>query len=162
MVRPMVHSTKHYVQQSIGSVAAGAKQDTDLVVSVDVGAKNTVSEIEEGNSVKAVYIELWVRSSATAASSFVFVVLKRPSALGAPTIAEIAALGDYTNKKNVLYVCQGLTNDVDSTALAVHKGWIKIPKSKQRFGLGDKLSWHLSVIGQGMNFCGFSTYKEYS
>ena len=161
MVRPMVHSTKHYVQQSIGTSVVGTPTNTNLVESVDVAAKNTVSEVEEGSSVKAVYVELWVRSAATSAASFVFVILKRPSALGNPTVGEMAALGDYTNKKNVLYVCQGLTNDVDSTALAVYKGWVKIPKSKQRFGLGDKLSWHLSAIGQSLNFCGFATYKEY-
>jgi len=161
MVRPMVHSTKHYVQQSIGTSVVGTPTATDIVKSVSVVDKNIVSEVEEGNSVKAVYLEMWLRSAATAAASFTFIIVKRPSGLGAPTAANLAALDDWVGKKNVLYTSQGLVNDVDSTALSVHRGWVKIPKSKQRMGLGDIISWHLSAIGQSINFCGFETYKEY-
>ena len=161
MVRPMVHSTKHYVQQSIGTVIAGAVEDQLFADSVAVSNKDSVLEVEEGSSIKAVYVEVWIRSAATAASSFVFVICKRPSGVAVPTAAQLAALGLWENKKNVLYTCQGLTNDVDSTAMVLYKGWVKIPKSKQRMGLGDKLSWHLTAIGQTINFCGFVTYKEY-
>ncbi len=157
----MVHSTKHYVQHSIGTVVAGAVENQNLASAVDVAAKTALFEVEEGSSVKAIYLELWIRSAATAAASFVFIVEKRPSGLVFPTVAQVAALGDYVNKKNVFYTTQGLTNDVDADALNLYRGWIKIPKSKQRMGLGDKLSWTLSAIGQSINFCGFVTYKEY-
>jgi len=161
MVRPMVHSTKHYVQQSIGTVAAGAVEDTSFAISVAVVDKNLVNEVEEGNSIKAVYCELWVRSANTAASSFTFILCKKPSGTNNPSVAEMAALNDWDNKKNILFTCQGLTNDVDANAMAVYRGWIKIPKGKQRMGLGDVLSWHLSAVGQSINFCGFVLYKEY-
>ncbi len=161
MVRPMVHSTKHYVQQSIGTTVVGTNTDTTISVSVPVVDKNTVAEVEEGSSVKAVYVELWIRSAATAAASFTFIICKRPSGLGVPTDAEMAALGDWDNKKNILFTSQGLINDVDSSAMNLVRGWIKIPKSKQRQGLGDRLSWHLRTVGQSLNFCGFETYKEY-
>ncbi len=162
MVRPMVHSTKHYVQQSIGSSVVGTPTNTTIVSGVAVVNKNAVAEVEEGTSVKAIFVEQWLRSAATAASSFVFIILKRPGGLGAPTDAQLAALGDFPNKKNILFCSQGLVNDVDSTALSVHRGWLKIPKSKQRMGLGDIISWHLRAVGQTINFCGFETYKEYS
>ncbi len=162
MVRPMVHSVKHYVQQSIGTVTAGAIEDTNIAVSVEGTVANQVQEVAEGSTIKAIYVELWLRSAATSASSFTFIICKRPSNTGTPTVAEIAALGTWDNKKNVLYTSQGLLNDVDSTALSVHRGWIKIPKGKQRMGLGDILSWHLEAVGQSVNFCGFSTYKEYT
>ncbi len=162
MVRPVIHSTKHYVQQSIGTVTAGNVEDVNVVTSVEVSNKNLVNEVEEGATVKAVYLELWIRSAATSASSFVFVFCKRPVGINEPTAADMAALGDWDNKKNVFYTTQGLTNDVDSSALVLYKGWIKIPKGKQRMGLNDKLSWHLSAIGQSINFCGFVTYKEYT
>ncbi len=157
----MVHSTKHYVQHSIGTVTAGAVEDNDFVFATDVGAKNLVNEVEEGSSVKAIYLELWIRSAATSAASFVFCVAKRGGGQDQPTASDMAALGDFVNKKNILYVTQGLTNDVDSSAMALYRGWIKIPKSKQRCGLGDKISWHLFAVGQSINFCGFVTYKEY-
>jgi len=161
MVRPMVHSTKHYVQTSIATVTAGAIADTVLVDAVAVQNKDAVTEVNEGSSVKAIYVELWLRSAATAASSFTFIICKRPNGVISPTVAQIAALSLWENKKNVLYTSQGLVNDVDSTALSVYKGWVKIPKGKQRMGLGDKLSWHLEAVGQSINFCGFCTYKEY-
>ncbi len=162
MVRPMVHSTKHYVQQSIGSAVVGTETDTIVARAVNVVDKNAVNEVEEGTSIKAVYCELWLRSAATAASSFVFIFCKRPSGVNSPTDAEMAALGDWDNKKNVLFTSQGLTNDVDSTAMSVYRGWLKIPRGKQRMGLGDELSWHLRAVGQTINFCGFQLYKEYS
>ncbi len=162
MVRPMVHSTKHYVQQSIGTSVPGTQTDTVIAHAVNVSAKNAVFEVEEGSSLKAVYIEMWLRSSATAAASFTFILEKRQANLNGPSVAELAALGDYDNKKNVLYTSQGLVNDVDSTALSVIRGWVKIPKSKQRMGLGDTINWGLSAIGQSINFCGFEIYKEYS
>ncbi len=162
MVRPMIHSTKHYVQQSIGTVVVGTNKNEFLATAVEVSQKNIVNEVEEGALVKAVYLELWIRSAATSAASFTFVFCKIPSGAGAPSDAEMAALGDWDNKKNILFTSQGLINDVDSSALNLYKGWIAIPKGKQRMGLGDTISWHLRTVGQSLNFCGFSTYKEYT
>ncbi len=162
MVRPMVHSTKHYVQQSIGTVVVGTNEDVNLANGVAVSAKDTVDEVEEGSTIKAIYVELWIRSAATSAASFVFIICKRPSSTNFPSDAEMAALGNWDNKKNILFTSQGLTNDVDANAMNLIRGWIKIPKSKQRMGLGDKLSWHLRTVGQSINFCGFCTYKEYT
>ncbi len=162
MVRPMIHSIKHYVQQSIGSAVPATETDTSIVNAVLIQDQNTVSEVIEGATVKAVYCELWLRSAATAASSFVFCICKRPSGTNAPTDAEMAALGTWNNKKNIFFTSQGLVNDVDSTAMSVYRGWIKIPKGKQRMGLGDVISWHLRAVGQTINFCGFQTYKEYT
>jgi len=161
MVRPMVHSTKHYVQQSIGTAVVGTVTSVDVVSSVDVAAKSAVNQVEEGSSVKAVYFEMWLRSAATAAASFTFCIMKRGGGMNDPSTTEMAALSNFDNKKNVFYTSQGLVNDVDSSALSVIRGWVKIPKSKQRFGLNDELSWHLNAIGQSINFCGFQTYKEY-
>ncbi len=162
MVRPMVHSTKHYVQQSIATVVAGANKDQNLAVAVDVADKDALNEVEEGATIKAIYVELWIRSAATAAASFSFIITKRPSGVGNPSAANMAALQNWNNKKNIFYTTQGLVNDVDSTALSLYRGWIKIPKGKQRMGLGDALSWHLNAVGQSINFCGFTTYKEYT
>jgi len=161
LVRPMVHSTKHYVQQSIGTSVPGTLTNTDVVVGVAVGNKNNVSECEEGSTVKAIYFEMWFRSAATAAASFTFIIAKRQDEAGAPSAAEMAALGDYTNKRNVLFTSQGLVNDVDADAMNVIRTWVKIPKGKQRIALGDHIFWTLSAIGQSINFCGFQTYKEY-
>ncbi len=163
MVRPMVHSKKHYVQVSVQSVLSGAIDVTDVVNAVAPADVNTVSEVDEGSTVKAVYIEMWIRSSEVSPGSFIAVLYKNQGGAGNITAIESAALGTYDNKKNVFYVTQGLTNDADADAVAIYRGWIKIPKTKQRFGLGDKLQF--SVFAQGaidLLMCGFFTYKEYN
>ncbi len=76
-------------------------------------------------------------------------------------ISSPAALGDYTNKKNILYTTQALSNDQDADAIPLFKGWIRIPKSKQRFGLDDQLNFHVFAQALDQNICGFVTYKEY-
>ncbi len=163
MVRPMVHSTKHYVQTSLATILGSAKSDVVLVDAVAVVDKNAVFEVEEGSTIKAVFIEEWIRSSETSPGSFVAVLYKAPSGLAPFTTIELAALNDADNKKNILYSSQGLVNDQDADALGVSRGWYKIPKSKQRFGLGDRLIW--TIFAQGaidLVRCGLATYKEYS
>ncbi len=163
MVRPMVHSVKHYVQQSVFTVLASAIKNTEMVDAVAVVDKNITSEVTEGSSVKAVYVELWLRAGDTAPGSFVFIICKRPGGVNVPSTTEMASLGDWDNKKNILYTTQGLINDQDADAIAIYKGWVRIPKSKQRMGLGDHISWHLFAQGAiDIIGCGFATYKEYT
>jgi len=163
MVRPMVHSTKHYVQYPIDQILAGTKQNVLIARAVDVAAKNVANEVEEGSSVKAVFFELWLQNQGNL-GEFIATITKDPENGTGPTFAEMAALADYPNKKNILYTTQGLTsNDGVSGPVPVLRNWIKIPKSKQRFGLGDSLNLSISnVSANDLNRCGFTTYKEYS
>ncbi len=78
------------------------------------------------------------------------------------TQAEHVAMNSYANKKNILYHTQGISNDGVANAQAVVRQWFKIPKGKQRFGLGDSLKLSISTQAEAINFCGFATYKEYS
>jgi len=163
MVRPVVHSIKHYVQKSIVTVVASTVNVTTLVKAVKVLSVNLVNEVVEGTIIKAVYLEYWIRAGDTAPASGVVALYKKSSDTSDPSTTEMAALGDWDNKKNVLFVQQGLYNDQDADAIAVVRQWFKIPKGKQRFGLGDELN--LAVFAQGaidQHICGFAVYKEYS
>ncbi len=162
MVRPMVHSTKHYTQFSLATTVAGAVTNNVIVDSVTVGNKNLDKEVEEGSSVKAVYVEWWVRSGDTSPGSFVTAVYKVPGGGAAFTAAQMASLFTSDNKKNILFTSQALTNINTSQAINIARGWIKIPKSKQRMGLGDRII--LTHFAQALDniTCGFATYKEYS
>ncbi len=163
MVRPMVHSTKHYVQFSITTVIGGAVGTGSIVQAVAVVDKNAPAEVEEGSTIKAVYFELWVRAGDTVGGSGQMIIYKSEGDTTAASAAELALLNDWENKKNILYTTQGLFNDQDADAIAVYKGWLKIPKGKQRFGLNDKLRFTLSAAGAiDLHFCGFATYKEYT
>ncbi len=161
-MRPVIHSIKHYVQESITAVAAGAADHVFIINSLPVDQVDAVAEVVEGSVIKAVYVEFWVRGSATAAASGQVIVWKGSSDTSDPSTTDLAALGDWDNKKNILFTSMGLYNDVDADAIPVLRQWIKIPKSKQRFGLGDKLKLSILATGQGINHCGFFTYKEYS
>ncbi len=162
MVRPIVHSVKHYVQHSIATTVSGAVSFIVVAQAKEVSGVTAVNDIREGSSIKAFWLELWIRTADTAHGSFVVIVEKQPGSQTVnATAANMAALGDYTNKKNILYSCQGLSNDQDADAIPVYKGWIKVPKSKQRMGLDDKIV--ITTFAQALDqvTCGLTTYKEY-
>ncbi len=162
MVRPMVHSIKHYVQFSIATVTGGAVVTNAIATGVAREDVNLVNEVAEGNSVKAIYFELWVRAGSTTPSSGQLIVYKKQTDASNPSAADMAALGNWDNKRNILYTTMGLFNDQDADAIAAFKGWIKIPKGKQRFTLGDDLNFSIFAATVDLQICGFATYKEYS
>ncbi len=163
MVRPMVHSTKHIVQKSIATIdSTPVVQNTILIDSVAVGNKNIPNEVEEGSDIKAIWCEFWIRSATTAGSSGNTIIFKKSSDTTNPSVTEMAQLHDWDNKKNILFTQQGLFNDVDTVAIPIIRQWLKIPKGKQRFGLGDKLVMSNVAIAVDQHICGFSLFKEYS
>ncbi len=104
---------------------------------------------------------MWARGQDTSPGSVLITLVKVPDSQ-TPTFADMTALDAYTNKKNVLYHTQGLTNINGDSAIPFVRGWFKIPKSKQRFGLGDSLFLVTSAQALDTNICGFATYKEYT
>ncbi len=161
MVRPMVNSSKHYVQTSIETVTGGMVNTINVANAVVVSAVNTVDEVREGCSIKAVYLELWGRAGSTTPASGQMIFFKRISDATSPNATDMAALGNWDNKKNIFYTTMGLFNDQDADAIALFKGWIKIPKSKQRMGLNDRLMFSVFSPTIDLQICGFATYKEY-
>ncbi len=162
-MRSPIHSTKHYVQMSLSTVASGTVVDTTLINGVAVTDKNTVSEVEEGATVKALFVELWVIGSVTD-QFFTIILAKYPSNTLGASISDMAALGDWDNKKNILYTTQGLaSNDGIAGPIAVIRQWFKIPKGKQRMGLNDRFRLQVASRGSAIiTFCGFATFKEYT
>ncbi len=161
MVRAMVQSVKHITSHSLANIVAGNISGFTDILSVNVTAANLSTEVREGATVKAFWLELWITSDDATQSSFIMCVEKKNSTQTDMTAAEIAALFGYKNKKNILYTTQGLTNPKTGVAMPIYKGWVKIPKSKQRFGLGDQLRVNILAQSDGINFCGLTLYKEY-
>ncbi len=162
-MRAPIHSTKHYIQMTLTSVTTGTENEEVLVDSVEVVDKNVNQEVEEGAIVKAIYIELWAIGS-TADQFFTIILHKLMSGLAFATFANITDLGGYANKKNILYTTQGLSsNDGISSPVPLIRQWFKVPKGKQRFGLGDRLCLQVASRGDAtVKYCGFATYKEYT
>ncbi len=157
-MRAPIQSVKHYVQMSLATTLAGARTSNVLVQAIESPA--AADEVLEGSVVKSVFVEMWIRTGDTAGGSVLVTLVKTTDATN-PVYADMIALHDYTNKKNVLYHTQGVSNDQDADGIPFVRGWFKIPKGKQRFGLGDRL--YLVVTAQALDqiSCGFATYKEY-
>ncbi len=163
MVRPVVHSVKHYVQLAINQIATGTRESNVIVNALERSAVNSALEVAEGSIIKAVYFEMWLQNQGNL-GEFIATITKDPEASTGPSFTEMASLFTFTNKKNVLWSSQGLTsNDGVSGPVNIIRGWIKIPKSKQRFGLGDRLNLNIANVSSGdLNRCGLTIYKEYS
>ncbi len=162
-MRAPVTSTKHYIQVSLATVTGGANLVTGIAQGVELGnvSAGVPVEVRAGSVIKAVFIEMWMRSSSATPSTGLMTLFK-VSQNGTMTFAEQIALHSYDNKKNVLYHTQGLINDNDADAIPFVRQWFKIPKGKQRMGLGDKISFSIAAQAPvDCQICGFMTYKEY-
>ena len=160
-MRAPIHSKKHYIQKSLTTVVGGAINITQLAVATDVPG-GADFDVLTGAIIKAVYVEMWVRSTEASPGTVLVSLIKTPD-LQTVTFADQTALNDYANKKNVFYHTQGLSNDNNADAIPFVRQWFKIPKGKQRFGLGDQLRLCISSQAAIDNvICGFATYKEYT
>ncbi len=163
-MRPVISSVKHYVQISLSTVSASTALTTTLIQGVELGnvSAGSSTEVPAGASIKAIFVEIWIRSTELTPGTVLVSLVKTPTNQGM-TFTESVALHTYDNKKNVLYHTQGLTNENSTGAIPFMRGWFKIPKGKQRFGLGDKLILQIASQAAIDNvICGFATYKEYT
>ncbi len=159
MVRPTINSEKHIVQIPFNTSTVGVTRNNSIVIAKAAPSNN--KHVREGALVKAVYVELWVNGSTSAQGTQITIFEKTVSGQIPAITAQMIALNDYPNKKNVLFTSQGLTSDAITNAVPILRQWIKIPKGKQRMGLGDEIT--LSIVSQvtDLAFCGIAIYKEY-
>ena len=159
MVRPTINSEKHIFQIPFNNAAIGSPSREVLITAVASPSAN--NEVRVGATVKAVYVELWFQGEGMGTGTSIAVIEKLPIGDNGPTTTDLITLNAYNNKKNVFWTQQGLSGDQNTNPVPVLRGWMKIPKGKQRFGLGD--SFTLSMVGQvdGFNYCGVAIYKEY-
>ncbi len=163
MLAPIT-TIKHYVQRSNIQVASGARTSFLIAHSKIAPATTLTSDVREGSIIKSVYIEIWVKGEGAADADTQFnIVLERVAGQAAVGIsyAQMLLLMAYQNKKNILFAGQGVIGGLGGgNAIPVMRGWYKIPKGKQRFGLDDFLQVSVATTGQSMQVCGFATYKE--
>ncbi len=160
-MRPVINTEKHYPQFSLFAIASGAIFTAVLVDARAAPAVATAAQVREGCKVSAVYIEMWVTSDDAAAGTVITTVEKVPGIGSTAGAADMANLNAYDNKKNIMYTQMGLIPpNVGSYPMAIVKGWFKIPKSKQRFGLEDRLVLNILAQSNGISACGFATFKE--
>ncbi len=160
-----IHSKKHINQISQSTVSQAAAVSSGFIQAIE-GAPSTPVHVAEGAIVKACYLEYWIsQDSASVVGSYTICVSKDPGGNAGFSTSDMAALHDYSNKKNILFTAQGLLTPNDGGQVPVLRGWYKIPKGKQRMGLGDVVrithrNNNSTAIDQ--NFCGLAIYKEYT
>ncbi len=162
-MRPVIHSVKHYKQITRSTVTTVTANSEQLCKAVESTIANLENEVPEGAVVKAVYIELWLLNSSNDGSDVVVLSKNSLNTVG-PSFTQMNTLFTYPEKKNILFTHQGLSsNNGVGNPIPVMRGWYKIPKSKQRFGLGDTLNITIANNGPStLEYCGFATYKEYT
>jgi len=157
-----INSEKHITNQSLATVLSGTLTTKDIAIAVAVASKDASNEVEEGAVIKAIWPEIWLSTGlASGFGTATVTIEKLPSGLTPMTFTQSNNLGAYPNKKNILFTFQGLIPNYDSNPIAPGRGWLKIPKGKQRMGLGDKLVANYSAITNDLNTCGVYLYKEY-
>ncbi len=163
-MKPVISSEKHYIQNAQVDIPSLTVSSIPLVTSVHVQDKDVFAEVREGSVVKAIFLEVWLQASTDADCTFVCIVEKAMGTVVPPLIAEMNLLNSYLNKKNILFTSQGLlARDTGANPTPVLRQWIKIPRGKQRMGLGDKMRVVIASIGSApIKLCMFATYKSYN
>ncbi len=157
-----INSVKHILQHTVTQVTTATVTTLVEAVGEHIQDVSTVQEVVEGSVIKAVYIELWFMGTFNE-GSYVMCVEKSESGNPAPTFTEMTTLNSYENKKNVLFISQGLISEDNANPTPVMRQWVKIPKGKQRFGLKDKFRINIAAIGsEDVQFCGLTIYKSYT
>ncbi len=159
-MRPTINSEKRIVQFGIDTTLAGTVRALHLVSAVNTPVN--AEDVPIGAVVKAIYVELWLMSDTQQLGSQIAFVEKTNQNSAPANFSQSAALNGYANKKNVLQTTQGLTGDANSNPIPAFRGWIKIPKGKQRFGQGDDLWLVVSAIVEDTASCGLAIFKSYT
>ncbi len=157
-MKPRVITIKHYVPNPIDTVIAAAIEN---IVFINAVANPTSAiDVSEGSTISAVWVELWVLADAQNVGSTIITLEKKPANAPNMTTVNAANLFAYNNKKNILYTTQGLTSEQNANAVPIIRQWFKIPKGKQRFGLGDQMVLNISAAQEGVENCGMFIFKE--
>ncbi len=158
-----INAIKHYVQADNATTTDGARRAIAVVTAVAQTGVTNVQDVVEGSLVKAVFLEYWFKGNAVAGTEtkFQLVIEKVVAGVASITFTQMNNLFVYANKKNILFYSQGVTGDLTTQSIPIVRNWFRIPKGKQRFGLGDSLVISISTTGATTNTCGFATYKEY-
>ncbi len=156
-----IHSVKHYVQQSKLGLTSASEQNLEIADAVAINTGNP-TDVLEGSTIKAVYVEIWVTADISTETGFVIATVEKlSSGASAPSSTNLLNLNAYQNKKNILKTFQGLTPADITNPIPIFKEWIAIPKGKQRMGAGDKIVFSVYPPAGGAQICGFFLFKEY-
>ncbi len=157
-LRPKVNTEKHYKQESLFTIASGAI--SNRIIAFAAAVPTGANQVREGASISAVYVELWITTDDAALGSHIVTLEKLSGTSPFMASGDSASLNTYANKKNIFHTQMGLTPPNTQYPMSTVKGWFRIPRGKQRMGLGEQLVLNIHGQSNGLTGCGFFTYKE--
>ncbi len=162
LVAPIV-TIKHMTNHENAKVLTTAVRNIEIANAVPQQSVVSTTDVVEGSIIKAVYLELWLHSIASAGedTKFQFVFEKVQGDATPITFTQMNTLMVYPNKKNIFYSSQGVLGDLTTPSIPIVRNWFKIPKGKQRMGQGDELVMTVSATAFDIDTCGLSIFKEY-
>ncbi len=160
-LRP-VNRIKHVVDRQ-SAIAAGANEDSTLVLSTDTPTLAVNNSCETGSKVNGIYLKVEATRTGTTsdvlANVYMFVA-KNPG--GNLTLPAANNVGVNDNKKYVIHqemvMLQG-TNAGNPRTL--FNGVIAIPRGYRRNGPNDLLVFNINSPGVAINYCIQCHYKEF-
>ncbi len=159
-----INSVKHLVNHADATVASGAIVNDVAVDSIVAPGNASPFSVSEGSLVKAIYVERWIGGTGATGvqSQFTLTVEKKRQLEANMTNAQANNLGAYPNKKNILFTSQGIVPSLidGGSTIPIIRGWVKIPKGKQRMGLDDRVMVNIAAV-TSLRRCGIEIYKEY-
>ncbi len=161
-MRSIINSRKHLVQTTLSEAAANSIIATVLVDAKQNPDQDIAVEVEPGAVVKAIFVEYWVLGGGQQPSTMTYLIEKVDATSAPVTNGFMSTLHTYPGKKQILEMHQGLVGDANANPIPVFRHWIKIPKGKQRFGLGDRLVLTIRSITEATQICGFAIFKSYT
>jgi len=163
-MRNPINSNKHIVQQTLTSIAEASTVNLLVADAQQEPTASNAFHVIQGAVIEAVFLEYWLMSEGNQPTFGLVTVEKVPGTATNMVHTDAVQLYSYANKKNILFTSQGLIGDSNSNPIPVIRQWIKIPKGKQRFGLGDRLNVNVTCLnpttGEGLEVCGVAVYKE--
>ncbi len=160
MAKRPINTRKHIVDNQ-GGLVAGTQVTHTLVHGVDSASLASVSDVNVGSKVQAIFLNVQVASSSTAALANVYMYINvNPS--GAVNMPNGNVTGASDLKKLILHT-EMIMGEKNTTGIprTLFKGVLRIPRGKQRFGQDDYLQIQLYSPGITWDYCIQCIYKEY-
>ncbi len=159
-LRP-VNSTKNILDTE-GGMVAGLNAVTDVAVGVEVqNYSATSNEVPRGGKVSWVYYSVYVFTDDSGAAAPIVNMYWWKNVGGVSTLPTTGNTGTSDLKRFIIHEEKGLAGNKNDGVPMVVKGVLKIPPSKQKFGLNDKIQLVINNESANGDFCAKHIYKVF-
>ncbi len=157
----IIKSVKN-VKNDVAGLGAATNLVTTIVNTLDNPATTTDNQVERGCKIFKIWMEWWYYGLSTGNTNDIIdaYIIKNPG--NNLTVPNPGTVGTSNEKKFVIKIWKGLAGTKTTGGYPYQwKGWIKIPKVYQRFGIDDRLAFVIRSPTTG-NSCTNFVYKWFT